>query len=91
MLSEVSASLDRVIGEFDALSVEPSLRDASAEIGQVRLSLGNLCGALRAQVEAQGIDAELLRARLADLDGTLQSFRRGLSQTTPWFEGRAGG
>jgi hypothetical protein len=54
MLSDVSASLDRVIGEFDALSVEPSLRDASAEIGQLQLSLGNLRRALQAQVEARG-------------------------------------
>jgi hypothetical protein len=83
MLGEVSASLDRVIGELDALSIEPSLRDASAEIGQVQLSLGNLRGALQAQVEARGIDAELLRARLADLDGALQSFRQRLSPTTP--------
>jgi hypothetical protein len=83
MLGEMSVSLDRVIGEFDALSVEPSLRDASAEIGQVRLSLGNLRGALQAQVEARGIDAELLRARLADLDGALQSLRQRLSPTTP--------
>ena len=83
MLSDVSASIDRVIGEFDALAVEPALRDTSAEIGQVQLSLRNLRGALQAQVEAQGIDPELLRARLADLDGALQPFRQRLSPTTP--------
>jgi hypothetical protein len=82
MLSDVSASLDRVMGEFDALAVEPALRDASAEIGQVQLSLRNLRGALQAQVEAGGIDPELLRARLADLDGALQPFRQRLSPTT---------
>jgi hypothetical protein len=54
MLSDVSASTDRVIGEFDALAVEPALRDVSAEIGQVQLSLRNLRGALQAQVEAGG-------------------------------------
>ena len=83
MLSDVSASTDRVIGEFDALAVEPALSDASAEIGQVQLSLRNLRGALQAQVEAGGIDPELLRARLADLDGALQPFRQRLSPTTP--------
>jgi hypothetical protein len=83
MVGDVSASIDRVIGEFDALAVEPALGDASAEIGQVQLSLRNLRGALQAQVEAQGIDPELLRARLADLDGALQPFRQRLSPTTP--------
>jgi len=83
MLGDVSASIDRVIGEFDALAVEPALRDASAEIGQVQLSLRNLRNALQAQVEAGGIDPELLRARLADLDGALQSLRQRLSPKTP--------
>jgi len=83
MLSDVSASTDRVIGEFDALAVEPALSDASAELGQVQLSLRNLRGALQAQVEAGGIDPELLRTRLADLDGALQPFRQRLSPTTP--------
>jgi hypothetical protein len=83
MISDVSASTDRVIGEFDALAVEPALSDASAEIGQVQLSLRNLRGALQAQVEAGGIEPELLRARLADLDGALQPFRQRLSPTTP--------
>jgi hypothetical protein len=83
MLSDVSSTLDRVIGEFDALSVEPAMRDASAEIRQAQLSLGNLRGALQAQVEARGIDPDLLRERLADLDGALQRFRQRLSPTTP--------
>ena len=83
MLSDVSSTLDRVIGEFDALSVEPAMRDASAEIQQVHLALGNLRGALQAQVEARGIDPDLLRERLADLDGALQRFRQRLSPTTP--------
>jgi len=83
MLSEVSATLDGVIGEFDALAAEPTLDDASAEIGDVQLSLGNLRGALRAQVEARGIDPELLRGRLADLDNALQRFRQRISATQP--------
>ncbi len=82
-LGDVSASLDRVTGEFDALAEEPTMRDAAAEIGDVRLSLGSLRGALQAQVEARGIDPELLRERLADLDGALQRFRQRLSPTTP--------
>jgi hypothetical protein len=83
MLSDVSASLDRVIGAFEALSLEPALRDASEEIRQVQLALGNLRGALQAQVEAGGIDPELLRARLADLDSTLQPYRQRLMPTAP--------
>jgi hypothetical protein len=78
----VLASIDRVIGEFEALAVEPVLRDASVEIGQVQLSLRSLRGALQAQVEAQGIDPELLRVRLADLDAALQQFRQRLSPPT---------
>ena len=83
MLSDVSSTLDRVIAEFDALSVEPAMRDATAEIRQAQVSLGNLRGALQAQVEAQLIDPELLRERLADLDGALERFRQRLSPTTP--------
>jgi len=83
MLSDVSASLDRVIGAFEALSLEPALRDASEEIRQVQLALGNLRGALQAQVQAGGIDPELLRARLADLDSTLQPYRQRLMPTAP--------
>jgi len=79
MLSEVSATLDRVIGEFDALAAEPTMDEGFAEIGDVQLSLGNLRGALQAQVEARGIDPELLRERLADLDGALQRFRQRIS------------
>ena len=81
MLGEVSASLDLVIGEFDALVVEPELREALGEIGDVRVSLGSLRGALRAQVEAGGIDPDLLRERLVDLDGALHRFRQRLSVT----------
>jgi hypothetical protein len=83
MLGEVSVSLDRVAGEFDALAAEPAMRDASAEIGEVRLSLGSLRGTMQAQVEAGGIDSELLRERLVDLDGALQRFRQRVSPTTP--------
>jgi hypothetical protein len=82
MLSEVSAGLDRVTGEFDVLATEPAIQDAMAEIGDVRLSLGSLRAALQAQVEAGGIDPELLRERLLDLDGALQRFRQRLSPTT---------
>jgi hypothetical protein len=82
MLGDVSAALDRVSGEFDALAAEPALRDASAEIRQVQLSLGNLRGALHAQVEAQGVDPGLLRERLASLEGALQGFRERLTPAT---------
>ena len=83
MLGDVTANLDRVMGEFDALAGEPAMSDASAEMGDVRMSLGNLRGALQAQVEARGIDPDLLRERLADLDGALQRFRQRLSPPTP--------
>lgn len=83
MMSEVSARLDHVTGEFDALAMEPAMREASAEVGDVQRSLGNLRGALQAQVEARGIEPELLRERLSDLDGALQRFRQRLSPTTP--------
>jgi hypothetical protein len=79
MLGDVSASLERVTGEFDSLAAEGALRDLSVEIGDVRMSLGSLHGALQAQVEAQGIEPELLRDRLADLDGALQRFRQRVS------------
>jgi hypothetical protein len=82
MMSAVVATLDTVIGEFDALAAEPTSGDASTEIGDVQLALGNLRGALQAQVQARGIDAELLRERLADLDGALQRFRERISPTT---------
>src|SRR4029077_1363575 len=81
MLSDVSAKLDRVTGEFDALAAEPLMRDMSAEIGEVGLSLGSLRGTLQAQVEARGIDPDLLRERLVDLDGALQRFRQRVSPT----------
>jgi hypothetical protein len=83
MLGDVSAALDRVSGEFDALAAEPAIHDASAEVQQVQLSLTDLRGALQAQVEARGIDAELLRERLAVMDGALQRFRQRLSPATP--------
>ena len=80
VLGDVSASLDRVSGEFDALAAEPAMHEASAEIGDVRLSLGNLRAALQAQVAAGGIDPDLLRERLADLDAALQRLRQRLSR-----------
>ena len=83
MLGDVSAGLDRVTGEFDALAAEPAMGEASAELGDVRLSLGSLRAALQAQVQAGGVDSELLRVRLADLDTALQRFRQRLSPTTP--------
>jgi hypothetical protein len=83
LLSEVSTRLDAVSGGFGALAAEPGLREASAEIAAVQLALGNLRGALQAQVDAGGIDAELLRVRLADLDGALQGFRTRVSPPTP--------
>ena len=83
MLSDVSANLDRVAGQFDALATEPAVREASAEIEQVQLALGSLRGAIQAQVGAGGVDADLLRDRLADLNDSLQGFRRRLTPTTP--------
>jgi hypothetical protein len=53
------------------------------DIGQVQLALSNLRGALQAQVEAGGIDPDLLRGRLADLNTGLQRFRERVSPTTP--------
>jgi hypothetical protein len=82
MLGEVSASLDRVAGEFDVLAAEPGMADISTEIGEVRLSLGSLRGALQAQAEARGIDPELLRERLMDLDGALRRFHLRVSPTS---------
>jgi hypothetical protein len=79
LLSEVSTRLDGVTGSFDALAAEPGLQEASAEIGDVRTSLGSLRGAIQAQVEAGGVDPGLLRERLADLDGALQRFRARVS------------
>ncbi len=78
-LGDVSASLDRVTGEFDALAEEPAMREATAAIGDVRLSLESLRGALRAQVEARGVDPALLRDRLVDLEAALQRYRQRLS------------
>jgi hypothetical protein len=83
MLSDVSANLDRVAGQFDALATEPAVRAASAEIEQVQLAIGSLRGAIQAQVGAGGVDADLLRDRLADLNDSLQGFRRRLAPTTP--------
>ena len=83
LLSEVSAQLDAVSGRFDALAAEPGLRDASAEIAAVQLALGDLRGAIQAQVGAGGIDTDLLRARLVDLDVALRGFRARVSPQTP--------
>jgi hypothetical protein len=83
MLRDVSANLDLVAGQFDALATEPAMREVSAEIEQVQLALGSLRGSIQAQVGAGGVDADLLRDRLADLNDSLQGFRRRLSPTTP--------
>jgi len=76
LLGEVSAGLDRTAARFDALAPEPALHDAAAELEEVRLALGNLRGALGAQVAAGALDADLLRERLTALDASLQRFRR---------------
>ena len=78
LLTEVSSRLDAVTGEFEALAVEPAFRDASVEVGEVRTALGNLRGAVQAQVDAGGVDPDLLRTRLSDLDGALQRFHTRL-------------
>jgi hypothetical protein len=78
LLGEVSANLDRVAARFDALAAEPAMHDAAGELGEVRLTLGNLRGALGAQVAAGAVDADLLRERLAALDASLQRFRQRL-------------
>jgi len=83
MLSEVSASLDRVTRDFAVLATEPSIRDATAEIGDVQLSLGSVRATLQAQIVAGAIDPDLLRERLLDLDRALQAFRQRVSPTTP--------
>jgi hypothetical protein len=83
MLGDLSAALDRVAGQFDALATEPAMGEALPDIGQVQLALSNLRGALQAQVEAGGIDPDLLRGRLADLNTGLQRFRQRVSPTTP--------
>ena len=78
LLTEVSSRLDTVTGEFDALASDPGLHEASAEIAELQTSLGNLRGAVQAQVDAGGIDPDLLRTRLSDLDGALQRFHARL-------------
>ena len=64
LLTEVSSRLDAVTGQFDVLATEPGLHEVAPEIGEVRRSLANLRGAMRAQVDAGGIDTDLLRTRL---------------------------
>lgn len=83
MLNDVSANLDQVAGQFDVLATEPAVREASVEIEQVQLALGSLRGAIQAQVGAGGVDADLLRDRLADLNDSLQRFRRRFAPTEP--------
>jgi hypothetical protein len=78
LLSEVSMRTDGVAAAFDALAAEPALREAAAEIGDVQVALGNLRGAIQAQVDAGGIDTDLLRSQLSDLDGVLQRFHARL-------------
>ena len=46
LLSDLSADLDRVEGEFQSLRADPALQDASAEIDAVLLSLTDLRGAI---------------------------------------------
>jgi hypothetical protein len=75
LLGDVSAGLDRTAGRFEALVADPALKEAAAELGDVRLAIGDLRGALGAQVAAGSVDPDLLRARLAALDASLQRFR----------------
>jgi hypothetical protein len=82
LVSEVSTRTDGVAAEFDALAAEPGLRAESAEIGDVQVALGNLRGAIQAQVDAGGLDADLLRERLSSLDAALQRFRAGVAPPT---------
>jgi hypothetical protein len=86
LLSEVSMRTDGVAADFDALAAEPALR-AAAEIGDVQVALGNLRGAIQAQVGAGGLDADLLRQRLSSLDAALQRFRARVSPPTPTSAG----
>jgi hypothetical protein len=83
LLSEVSMRTDGVAADFDALAAEPALRAAAAEIGDVQVALGSLRGAIQAQVEAGGLDADLLRERLSSLEAALQRFRARVSPPTP--------
>jgi len=55
-----------------------SARDLAPSGGsrKIRRRLGNLRGALGAQVAAGALDADLLRERLAALDASLQRFRQ---------------
>jgi len=75
LLGDASAHLDRTAARFDALVAEPALQEATTELADVRLALGNLRGALGAQVSAGSLDPDLLRERLAALDTSLQRFR----------------
>jgi hypothetical protein len=79
VLGEVSASVDRVTGQFDALATDPGSQGSAAEIEAVQLALGSLRGALQAQVGAGAIDAQLLRERLAGLESALERFRQRVS------------
>jgi hypothetical protein len=83
LLSDLSADLDRVEGEFQSLRADPSLQDASAEIDEVLLSLTDLRGAIAAQVGAGAVDEELVRQRIEVLDGGLQRFRDRLTPPGP--------
>ena len=87
LLSDLSADLDRVEGEFQSLRADPALQDASAEIDEVLLSLTDLRGAIAAQVGAGAVDEELVRQRIEVLDGGLQRFRDRLAG--PGLAGRA--
>ena len=83
LLSDLSADLDRVEGEFQSLRADPALQDASSEIDAVLLSLTDLRGAIAAQVGAGAVDEELIRQRIETLDGGLQHFRERLAAPGP--------
>lgn len=79
LLSDLSADLDRVEGEFRSLRADPTLQDATVEIDEVLLSLTDLRGAIQAQVGAGAVDEGLVRQRIEVLDGGLQRFRERLA------------
>ncbi len=82
LLGDVSAELERTVAAFEALATEPAMQSASAQVQYVRLALTDLRGALGAQVAAGGIDADLLRGRLATLETALHGFRGGIEPPT---------
>jgi hypothetical protein len=86
--ADVPARVGDALGRIDVLTAElealaPGLRpeQGGAELGQVRLSLGDLRTSLQAQ--AGSLDPAVLRQRLDDLETRLQAFRDRLSTTGP--------